>query len=217
MVTFYVVRHGETEANKNGVLQGHLDVPLSPEGIKQARIVAKALLPINLDAVYSSDLARARETARAMMEGRSCPLILDKRLREINLGSLTGFTSEEAHERFPEYHAQLAKDPYHTRRPGGESRMDLRERVSRALEDIYEWNKDKGDVSVGIVSHGGVISAILSIASARGEWPGCVVANCSISVLVRDEGGLRAVKVNDCSHMSPLGEDVYFPPDPGGA
>lgn len=213
MVTFYVVRHGETEANRNGVLQGHLDVPLSSEGLRQARAAGRALAGVEFDAVYSSDLCRARETARAILEGRQCELVLDRRLREINLGSLSGLTGEEARERFPEYHARLAKDPYYTRRPGGgESRMDLRERVASALDDIYEWNKAKEGACVAIVSHGGVINAILNIAKAGVDWPGFTVDNCSVTVLERDDDGWRTVKMNDCRHLE---GDVNLPRDVG--
>lgn len=216
MVTFYVVRHGETDANKNGVLQGHLDVPLSSEGVRQARVVAEAISSVRLDVVYSSDLSRAKETARAIMKGRPCSLILDRRLREIHLGNLSGLTSEEARRKFPEYHAELAKNPYYTRRPGGgESRMDLRDRISRVLDDIYEWNKDRADAQVGVVSHGGVINAVLRLASSSVDWPGFTVANCSVTVLERDDWGWRVVRTNDCSHLEAAGEDIYLPPDPG--
>lgn len=211
MVTFYVIRHGETEANRNGILQGHLDVPLSEKGRRQAQIVAGALSRVRFDSVYSSDLSRAKETAQAIMDGRSCSLVLDRRLREIDLGMLSGLTSEEAHKRFPLYREQMRKDPYNVRRPGGESRADLRERVSRALDDVYEWNMDKKDAQVCLVSHGGVINAMFSIVSSQSEWPAFSVANCSVTVLRRDDKGWRIAKTNDCSHL----DDAYLPPDPG--
>ena len=92
MTTFYLIRHGETQANKAGILQGQLDVPLSESGRRQARAVAEALSGVRLDAVYSSDLSRARETAEAIVEGRTCPLVLDRRLRELDMGAISGLT-----------------------------------------------------------------------------------------------------------------------------
>jgi probable phosphoglycerate mutase len=214
MATFYVVRHGETEANRSGILQGHLDVPLSEKGRRQAKAVAEALSKVRLDAVYSSDLSRARETAEAIMIGRACQLVLDRRLRELNMGGISGLTLEESRVKYPEFHAQLAVDPYGTRRPdGGESRLDLRDRISRALDDIYERHKD---ARIGIVSHGGAINALLSIVSSDGTWPSLVVANCSVTVLERDDTGWKTIKVNDCEHLRALGDDLDFPRDPSG-
>ncbi|HHX29107.1 MAG: histidine phosphatase family protein [Bacillota bacterium] len=214
MTTFYVVRHGETEANKSGILQGHLDVPLSETGRRQAKAVAEALSRVRLDAVYSSDLSRARETAEAIMMGRTCRLILDRRLRELDMGGISGLTLEESRAKYPEFHARLAHDPYGVRRPGGgESRLDLRDRMSRALDDIYERHKD---ARIGIVSHGGAINALLNIVSPDGTWPSLVVANCSVTVLERDDTGWRTVKINDCDHLRAFGDDLDFPPDPSG-
>lgn len=209
MTTFYLVRHGETEANKAGILQGQMDVPLSEKGRRQARLVAEALSGVQLDAVYSSDLSRARETAEAIMQGRTCPLVLDKRLRELHMGAISGLTIEESRQKFPEFHAQLAADPYGVRRPGGgESRLDLRNRMASALDDIYERHKDG---RVAVVAHGGSINAVLGIASQDGSWPRLVVENCSVTVIERDDSGWRTVEVNVCDHLSALAEDAHLP------
>ncbi|NLA59670.1 MAG: histidine phosphatase family protein [Firmicutes bacterium] len=209
MTTFYLIRHGETQANKAGILQGQLDVPLSESGRRQARAVAEALSGVRLDAVYSSDLSRARETAEAIVEGRTCPLVLDRRLRELDMGAISGLTIEESRKRFPEFHARLAADRYGVRRPGGgESRLDLRSRMASALDDIYERHKDG---RVAIVSHGGSINAVLGIVSQDGSWPGLVVANCSVTIVERDDNGWRTIRVNDCEHMRSLEGDGDCP------
>ena len=111
MVTFYVIRHGETEANRGGIFQGHMDVPLSDKGRKQAELVARALQDIHFNAVYTSDLSRAAETARAIMEYQDCGLISDRRLRELYGGNLQGLTQEQVSLNYPEFdRAFLAED-----------------------------------------------------------------------------------------------------------
>lgn len=199
MTTFYFVRHGETEANKAGILQGQMDIPLSEKGRRQARAVSAALSPVRLDAIYSSDLSRARETAEAIAEGRGIPVFLDERLRELNMGAISGLTIQQSRERFPEFHKELERDPYGTRRPGGgESRLDVRARVESLLDEIYERHKDG---AVAVVSHGGPINAVLGIASQDGTWPRLVVDNCSITVVERGDFGWRMVKLNDTEHL----------------
>lgn len=205
MVTFYVIRHGETEANRTGVFQGQSDVPLSDKGRKQAGLVAEALSAVCFDAVYSSDLARAAETARAMMRYHDCRLVLDRRLRELYGGLLQGLTPAEVVAKYPEFAAAFRKDPVNARRLDGESFADLRERVRRVLEDIYEWNAGRpGGSTVAIVGHGGVIHVILEAAGVDAPLMEHVVGNCSITVLEREGDGWSLVKVGSVEHLKCL-------------
>lgn len=202
MLTVYVIRHGETEANKNGVFQGHLDVPLSKKGYMQAERVAEALKDVRFDAVYSSDLSRAYETARAIMRYHNCSLIADQRLREVNGGLLQGLTDLEITERFPEFRKEFVESRYTARRPGGESFADLDERVQRAMADLLSWNQDKPEATICVVSHGGAIRSILKLAEPDPEFSRAVVGNCSISVLRHDGEGWKILKVSDCGHLA---------------
>ncbi|MGE5578854.1 MAG: histidine phosphatase family protein [Bacillota bacterium] len=202
MLTVYVIRHGETEANRNGVFQGHMDVPLSKKGHMQADRVAEALRDVRFDAVYSSDLSRAYETARAIMRYHDCSLLRDKRLREINGGKLQGLNDKETAEQFPEFHKSFIERRYTVRRPGGESYADLDLRVQRAMEDFLSWNQDKPDATIGVVSHGGAIRSILKLAEPDPEFSRPVVGNCSITVLQHDGAGWKLLKVSDCDHLA---------------
>lgn len=202
MLTVYVIRHGETEANKNGVFQGHLDVPLSKAGYKQAEEVAKALKDVRFDAVYSSDLSRAYETAKAIMKYQDCCLIRDTRLREVNGGKLQGLTNSEIGERFPEFQKAFSEHRYAARRPGGESFADLDERVQRAMEDFLSWNKDKPGSTICVVSHGGAIRGILKLAEPDPDFSRGVVGNCSISVLQHDGTAWKLLKVGESGHLA---------------
>ncbi|MDP9434575.1 MAG: histidine phosphatase family protein, partial [Actinomycetota bacterium] len=100
-----LLRHGRTGHNAEGLIQGHLDVPLDDVGRAQADAVAEALAPARPAVVVSSDLSRARETAVRVAERARVPLRLDARLREVHLGAWQGLTTEQVRERFPEEHA----------------------------------------------------------------------------------------------------------------
>jgi len=224
MGIYYLIRHGVTRANKEGVLQGHLDVPLSELGEKEAELAGRALSGVKLDAVYSSDLSRAKGTALAIVKHQGCKLVLDRRLRELHCGLLQGLTVAQSRERFPEFFRALKEDPMKARRPGGECYQDLYERSVRALEDIY---RNYPDGTVAIVSHGGVIRCLLAHAAGGEVDPaspavgnGCInviterymeeirrvgiVANGSISVITRDGNGWHVQKVNDVEHLRSL-------------
>jgi len=95
MTELLLVRHGETDWNAAGRLQGHTDRPLSDYGRKQARRLAEELTGEEFDAIYASDLARARETAEIVAEQLHLPVVLDPDLREKNWGTWEGLTSTE--------------------------------------------------------------------------------------------------------------------------
>jgi len=96
--TLYIARHGETEWNRAGKLQGHQDSPLTARGHHQAESLAVALNNKQITRVYSSDLGRAIQTARAVAKHLEVELIIDERLRERNFGILEGKTKAELDE-----------------------------------------------------------------------------------------------------------------------
>ena len=95
MATLLLVRHGETDWNAEGRLQGHTDRPLNDYGRRQARTLAEQLAAEQVDAIYASDLARARETAEIVGEQLHLPVVLDPDLREKDWGNWEGLTSTE--------------------------------------------------------------------------------------------------------------------------
>ncbi len=90
-----LTRHGETIENVNKILQGWNDTNLNKNGIQQAKQLAKRLKDINIDLIYSSDLKRAFNTAQEISKFHNCPLIKDKRMREINFGEWNGYKRKE--------------------------------------------------------------------------------------------------------------------------
>jgi len=151
MTELLLIRHGAADWNRDRRWQGQRDVPLNDDGLAQARRAAESLRGVPLDAVYSSDLARARQTAEAVAAVTGAPLRLDRRLREIGLGRWEGMSFDEIRERDGPALDRFRADPLGTRAPDGESVPEVRQRVLAALADIRRAHPDG---RVAIVSHG---------------------------------------------------------------
>ncbi len=146
MTELLFVRHGETDWNRDGRLQGHADPPLNDAGREQARELARRLAGVDLDAVYTSDLRRAAETAEIVTEGRDLRPTPDPGLREIDVGSWSGLTREEIEARYPGMHEH-----------DGESRKAHLDRVLHTVERIAAEHRGE---RILIVSHGGSLRAL---------------------------------------------------------
>jgi probable phosphoglycerate mutase len=151
----YLVRHGESSFNAEGRVQGHLDTPLSPLGVRQSQALANAFRNIPIDAIYSSPLSRARNTAQAVSDLLRLPIAIDERLIEINAGVFQGHVWPEIDRNWSDAaRAWKAQDPdFHI--PDGESRRDLMRRAAAVLEDIHQ----RPHQQVLVVAHGGVLTA----------------------------------------------------------
>ncbi len=157
-----VVRHGRTAWNDSGRFQGHTDIPLDGEGRAQARRLGKRLGERRYDAAFSSDLARARETAEAILGDRAASLVLDPRWREMRFGAWEGLTWQQIETRFPEVRAEHAVRPRFYSPPGGETFDELCSRVASAVEDLRRAGADAPHVLV--VTHAGPLHALLRVA-----------------------------------------------------
>lgn len=156
----FVVRHGETDWNKFGRIQGWEDIPLNHNGILQAARLRDMLKDVRIDAVYSSDLRRALKTAEIIAAPHGVKVIPMWRLREAKRGVINGLTYKEVIEKYPEFIEAFRRDPYRTRPQDGESLEDAEQRVRQALEIIREENPGK---NVLIVSHALINVIIQSI------------------------------------------------------
>lgn len=161
MTEILLIRHGETAWNAERRLQGHLDIPLNAHGERQAQAVARALQDTPLDAIYSSDLQRARATAQPLAETHGLPLQLDMSLRERCFGAFEGLLYEELETRFPVAYAQWrARDP-DARFPAGERRAEtLNEFYRRAVEAVQSIAERNPGRRIAIVTHGGVLDCL---------------------------------------------------------
>jgi 2,3-bisphosphoglycerate-dependent phosphoglycerate mutase len=176
VTTLLLVRHGETDWNRELRIQGSSDTELNATGRAQALELARELADVPLDAVYTSDLGRARETAEIVVADRELEVKLDPDLRERRFGSWEGLTRAEIAERFPdlEHH-------------DGETDDEVRQRILAAVGRIVAAHPGE---DVLVVSHGGALNALWH--HAFGErivrW-----GNCAAYRLTVRDGEFRAV------------------------
>jgi broad specificity phosphatase PhoE len=166
MTRILLARHGQTDWNLEHRWQG--DPPLNESGRQQARSLAESMSASPVDALYGSDLARARQTAEIVAERLGLDVELDSRLREIDVGEWAGFTSPELEQRFP-----LGFQRFREGRAGwehGESYETMVARVTSALRAISAAHPDG---RVLVVTHAGVMCAAW-LASGRllSDWQG---------------------------------------------
>ncbi|MEA4847552.1 MAG: alpha-ribazole phosphatase [Clostridiaceae bacterium] len=153
----YLIRHGETEMNIKGVYYGWTDCGLSEKGIMQAEDLADILSDVCFDAVISSSLSRAVETATIVSGYDPDDIIKDDRLRELNFGDWEGIHYSELKEKHKEAWEKWGSDWKNTPPPGGESFFEIYIRVKSSIEDILKEYKGK---RVLIVSHHGTMRII---------------------------------------------------------
>lgn len=204
-----LIRHGESLANAEGRLQGHLDIPLSDRGRKQAERLAERLSKLGVDALYASPLRRAAETAEII--GAQLGLALQDRtaLKERNVGELEGLTREEIIARFPHY--MPARTELHRIEIAGfEQDGEFAQRAIQALTAIIDGHRQK---TVAVVTHGGIIFSFcrqsLQMPTVR---PGpFAVDNGSITTFSIADGDVapgwpraQLVTLNDACHLDGL-------------
>ncbi len=154
------VRHGETDWNRQGRVQGQTDVPLNDEGRAQAAALGKALHGVQIDTAFSSDLSRAHETAKLVLGERPIDIGVTSNLREMKYGSYEGLIFEELARHDPGYYSAWHNGDPELAAPNGENFHQLYERVSVFVRELKD--KIQGD-TVLIVAHGGSIRALLLI------------------------------------------------------
>jgi probable phosphoglycerate mutase len=198
---FLLVRHGETSWNAQGRIQGHLDSPLNEEGLAQAMLLGEYLGNERIEALYSSDLGRALQTAQPIADRSRRPAIADPRLRERKLGVFQGLTSAECERLHPELYARFHRRDPELVIPGGESIRQVYARVSALLEDLARAHAGERIV---LVTHGGILDAAyrfvnrLALDRAR-DFP---IYNASVNRLEHDGGSWRVARWGDISHLT---------------
>ena len=155
-----IVRHGETEWNKEGKLQGIVDIPISKVGIHQAMMIADRLKGAKIDAIYTSKLKRAIKTARIISNHHShIKIIQAKELNEMSWGKWEGMTMASVKKNYAKLYEKREKDKFRFKTPKGESPYLHQRRISRFIKKLSKKEKNK---SVLIVGHGGTNRAIIS-------------------------------------------------------
>ncbi|KVN91287.1 phosphoglycerate mutase [Burkholderia ubonensis] len=205
------IRHGETAWNRIKRIQGHIDIPLADSGLAQAQRLAVRLARetrdgARVDAIYSSDLMRAQQTAQPAADALGLPLVLRAGLRERAYGIFQGHDSTEIEARFPDaYAAWQTRDPGFEPE-GGESQRAFYHRVLHALEPIVAAHPGG---RIACVAHGGVLDCVyrfangLDLAAPR-NYP---LLNTSINVVDYVDGRANVVQWADVSHLDETSDD----------
>jgi broad specificity phosphatase PhoE len=210
-----LVRHGETDDNRNRVFQGQRGRGLNARGREQsARLAARlAGSGIRFDALRCSDLQRARETADVLAAALALDPEEDRDLREVHLGAWEGLSTTEVAERFPEEWAawHLGVD---FKRGGGESYAELGERVARGIERAADRHPGR---AVLVVSHGAAIKVFVGRVlglGAAGLRAFQGAANTAVNLVERDDRGRWTLAIwNDAAHLfDPVVEALSAPP-----
>ena len=195
-----VVRHGETAWNVATRIQGQLDIELNQTGRWQAQRLAQALAGEGLDAIYASDLARARDTARMVACRAGLDLRTETGLRERGFGSFEGLTFAEVEQRFPEQARRWRQRDASFGPQGGETLMAFYQRAVGSVTALAARHRGQ---HIAVVAHGGVLDALYRAASrvaldAPRTWQ---LGNASVNRLLASDDGLVLVGWGDTLHL----------------
>lgn len=203
------IRHGETAWNVDTRIQGHLDIPLNERGRWQAQRLARALAARDpLHAIYSSDLQRAHETARAIADATGAPLVTHSGLRERGFGVFEGKTYLEIESTWPEESERWRKRDPHWAPQGGESLLQVRERITHTLHELAARHPGE---QIVLVAHGGVLDQLYRAATgqelqAPRTWQ---LGNTAINRLLWTPQGLSLVGWADTTHLDDASLDEF--------
>jgi broad specificity phosphatase PhoE len=198
-----LVRHGETEWNRQNRIVGHTEIALNETGRKQAALLAQALRDEKPSVIYASPLQRTRETAAEISRVLGVEVKFDDALKEIAAGDIDGLTFEEVAEHYSDFFQHWMKGDPSLRLPGGESFIDLRNRTRPFLQNMIAEHKD-GDVI--IVSHTLAIMSIITDALGMSEafFRRIRLNIASISILEFKDGNASLLQFNDTCHWNGL-------------
>jgi probable phosphoglycerate mutase len=185
-------------------MQGHKDSPLTEKGIRQAQLLADALVNVELEAIYSSSSGRTVQTARILSEARDIPVIPMDELREINLGEWEGHVFSEVEKSFPVEYKNFWEFPHLYTPVGGETFSQLRQRVGGALQAIVRRHEGK---NVLVVTHAVALKMIMMLVEnkeLKELWSGAFIHPASLSLAEYGEGAWTAVQWGDTAHYAEL-------------
>ena len=205
MTTLIMVRHGESEANRNNIFAGNFDADLQGRGQKQAEKTAEFVAEsYKIDKIYASDLKRAFKTGKAIGDLLGIDPIPDRRLREISAGKWEGVRFDDIAVKYAEDYAVWLNDMGNARCTGGESTRELGERILAALTDIAKQNEGK---TILIATHATPIRVMQTYCTYGDfgrmqdvKW----VSNASVSEFFYENGSFRCGKMSQDAHLDEL-------------
>ena len=193
----YLVRHGETEWNRRGKIQGQADIPLNEKGEALAFLTGQKMKDIPFKRIYTSPLSRARRTAELISGQRGLPLMEDSRLLEISYGNREGQLLALIHRLpFLRLHRYFFYSSAYVPPKGGETYDDLRKRCREFLEQELKPLEEQMD-HVLVCGHGALIREMVCIIDGIAPdafWKGPVQKNCAVTVLSLEQGVFQVME-----------------------
>lgn len=216
MVKLYIVRHSKTQWNMEKRVQGHTDIPLNEEGLLLAKKTGAGMAHIPFDFAWCSPLLRAKETAQAILAGRTAPVLKeDERLKELGFGIFEGLcclygNPDPLCEKFRLFY----KDTARYRPEGGAETIEaLYDRLESFLSMVSgcDGQNPKETKNVLVVTHGAAMNAMLNLLSdgrlIDGFWSRPVAGNCGTALVELEAGGARIVYENRSFAKEPSGTE----------
>lgn len=189
----YVIRHGQTDWNKERKLQGRTDIPLNENGKAVAELTRDGFKEIPFDMAFTSPLKRARETAEIILAGRNIPILDEERVIEVNFGEYEGCDFDLPDEYIQNFFS--APEKYYSIR-GTESMESIFERMNSFLQDLYQ-NPELQDKTILISTHGAALSGLLTVIKGNSVdkyWAGGLHHNCGYSIIEIKNGKAAILK-----------------------
>lgn len=183
----YVMRHGETDWNVKGMLQGRTDIPLNARGEMAAKLTKKGLNDVTFDIAFSSPLERARRTAEILLEGQNIPIFVDERIIEIGFGKYEGMPKNRMDENIKNFFKATER---YVPQGGGESVEQLLKRERSFLDELIQ-NKKYRNSTILVTTHGAALSGLLCLVKrwpVSDFWKGGLHKNCGYSILDVTDG-----------------------------
>jgi broad specificity phosphatase PhoE len=201
MIRLLLARHGATVWNAAGRYQGHTDVPLSPRGTQQAEALAGVLATETIQAVYASDLCRARDTAQMVARRLGVTVQPVAQWREIAFGAWEGLTFTEVQQRDARAMAAWQADPLHTAPPGGETLQQVADRIDVALTALVAAQRGH---TVTLVAHGGTLRILLCLVLglSPAAYRRFVLAPAALAELYLHGPDSALIRWNDTQHLT---------------
>lgn len=195
----YIVRHGETNWNKERRVQGHTDIPLNDYGRHLAEETARGMKNIRIDMAYTSPLSRARETAQIILGDRDVPLYDEDRIKELSFGSYEGLccSGENREPGSDEFNKFFTDTENYVSPEDGETVAELFKRTGDFLKEICT-REDLKEKYILVSTHGAAMTALLNHIkgnmSAADFWRDEVPPNCSVTIVEVQDGRAKIVE-----------------------
>lgn len=199
----YLIRHGQTDWNIQGKIQGSHDIPLNEVGRRQAEQLAEGMDTRPVTRIFSSTLTRAMETAERISQRQKVEICPMPQLIEVEFGKWEGMTWDEIREAYPGEYERWYFNPAEFTPPGGETQDDVIKRCAWSLKEILKTTNGREDVAV--VSHGATVAHLVSyMMQGSQEEESIIVENASITTfhynpLTED---FMLLEINDTAHLT---------------